>query len=124
MNQNDQLPTELVEIEALLAGRRREKTPDYLRREVLSDVRTELHFPLKSNNWRSFAASVAACLMLAMNLAIASVNVSDYSPSASTRKANVDETTRLVQDLLPELTDKQARRHSMVLGGARPSPLP
>ena len=124
MNQKDQLPAELRELEASLANRNREKAPDDLRRDVLAGVRGELHAPLKSNNWWSFAASVAACLLLALNLALASVNVSDYPRNTSVNTADVDETTRLVRDLLPELSREQARRHSMVLAGARSSPLP
>ena len=124
MNQKDQLPAELGEIEASLASRSRAKPDDDLRRDVLGGVRTELHAPLKSNNWWSFAASVAACLLLTLNLAIASVDVSDYPRDTSVNTANVDETTRLVRDLLPELSEEQARQHSMLLTGARLSPLP
>lgn len=125
MTPNDQLPPELAEIETALAGRSHAQVPDDLRRNVLADVRGELHAPpRKSNNWWSFAAAVAACLLLGLNLAIASVSVSDYSPEAPVNTADVDETTRLVQELLPELTDEQARQHSMLLAGARLSPLP
>ena len=124
MNHNDQLPGELAELESSLASRNRVKAHDDLRRDVLADVRAELQAPLKSNNWWSFAASVAACMLLALNLAIASVNVSDYPRNTSVNTADVDRTTRLVQDLLPELSKEQARRHSMLLSGARLSPLP
>ena len=124
MNQKDQLPGELAELEASLASRNRAKADDDLRRDVLSDVQAELNAPLKSNNWWSFAASIAACLLLTLNLAIASVDVSDYPRNTSVNTANVYETTRLVQDLLPELSREQARWHSMLLSGARLSPLP
>ena len=124
MNQKDQLPAELCELETSLASRNRAKLDDNLRRDVLAGVRNELHAPLKSNNWWSFAASVAACLLLTLNLAIASINVSDYPRDVSVNTADVDETARLMQNLLPELTIEQARRHSMVLTGARLSPLP
>jgi len=125
MNQRDQLPAELGEIEASLANRRRQTADDNLRRDVLADVRAELQAPLrKSNNWWSFAASVAACLLLALNLAIGSVNVSDYPSGASVNTTDVDEATRLMRDLLPELSQEQARQHSIVLGGARLRALP
>ncbi|MDP6544374.1 MAG: hypothetical protein QGH60_10310 [Phycisphaerae bacterium] len=124
MNPKDQLPTELGELEASLANRNRVKSDDDLRRDVLDGVRAELHAPRKSNNWWSFAAAVAACFLLAMNLAIASVNVSDYPRNTNVKTADVEETTRLVQDLLPELSREQARQHSMMLSGARLSPLP
>jgi len=125
MNQNDQLPTELGELEASLASRNRATPDDGLRQDVLAGVRAELHAPLrKSNNWWSFAAAVAACLLLALNLAIGSVDISDYSSGASVNTTDVDEVTRLMRDLLPELSQEQARRHSMVLGGARLRLLP
>ena len=125
MNSNDQLPPELAELESSLASRRRVEADDDLRRDVLVGVRAELHDPLQtSNNWWSFAAAVAACLLLGLNLAIASVSVSDYSPDANVDTADVDKATKLLQDLLPELTDEQARQHSMLLAGARLSPLP
>ena len=124
MNPKDQLPDKLGELEALLASRGRAKADDDLRQDVLGGVRAELHAPLKSNNWWSFAAGVAACMLLALNLAIASVNVSDYPRDAGVNTADVDETTRLVQNLLPELSKEQARRHSILLTGARLSPLP
>lgn len=125
MNQKDQLPAELGELEASLASRSLATPDDDLRRDVRAGVRAELHAPLqKLNNWWSFAAAVAACWLLALNLALASVNVSDYSPGANENTADVNEVARLVQDLLPELTDEQARQHSMVLGGARLRLLP
>ena len=124
MNQKDQLPAELRELEASLASRRGAKPDDDLRQDVLTGVHAELQAPLKSNNWWSFAAGVAACLLLTLNLALASVDVSDYPRDTSANTADVDETTRLVQDLLPELSKEQAKRHSIVLVGARLSPLP
>ena len=124
MNHKDQLPAKLGELEASLASRNRAKPDDDLRRDVLGGVRGELHAPLKSNNWWSFAAGVAACLLLTLNLAIASVDVSDYPRNTSVHAADVDKTTRLVQDLLPELSREQARQHSMLLSGTSLSPLP
>jgi hypothetical protein len=123
MSPKNQLPTELSELEALLANRDRQKAPEHLRMDVLNDVRAELSSPLQSNNWWSFVAGVAACLLLTMNLAIASVNVSDYPRNRSANTADVDETTRLLRDLLPELSPEQARQHSITLTRARLSPL-
>ncbi|MCP4379148.1 MAG: hypothetical protein GY794_23625 [bacterium] len=125
MNANNQLAHELTELETELANRNLAQVPDDLRRNVLADVRNQLHAPRRtSSNFWSFAAAVAACLMLGLNLAIASVSVSDYSPAVPVNTADVDEATRLVKKLLPELTDEQAKRHSMMLTAARPSPLP
>ncbi len=124
MKPKDQLPVELGELEASLASLRRVKADDDLRRDVLGGVRAELRAPLKSNNWWSFVASVAACLLLALNLAITSVDVSDYPRNTSVHASDVHNTIRLVQDLLPELSREQARRHSMLLSGASLSPLP
>ncbi|MDP6634764.1 MAG: hypothetical protein QGG42_07695 [Phycisphaerae bacterium] len=125
MNQKYKLPPELSELEASVANRRRDKADADLRRDILANVHAELQTPLKkSNNWWSFAGAVAACLLLAMNIAIGSVDVSDYSSDAGVNTTDVNETTRLVQDLLPELSREQARRHSMVLSGARPNALP
>lgn len=125
MNAKDKLPPELTELEESLASRTVPAPPDELRSSVLTAVRGELNARLRTpSNWWPFAAGVAACLLLGLNLAMASINASDYSPDASTNTADADQTTRLVRELLPELTDEQARRHALTLTGAKLKSLP
>jgi hypothetical protein len=112
--ENEQFPPELEQLERDLADRPRLDPPAELRERVIDGVRAELQRNGARNGW-TFAAAVAAAALVWANLSLSATLGTDYSPQPGSLRPPVDEVAEQIQQLLPELSQREALRQAVLL---------
>lgn len=113
----DELPDDLRQLEEeLIASRSPGPSPEF-RDRVLGGVQHELAVELQASRRQSrwaFVAAVAASVLVWMNLSISATTVTgDDVRLAAT--ADVDRLAGEIHELLPELSETEARRQAFLL---------
>ncbi len=111
---DNQLPAELQQLERELAGRPRPVPPAELRRRVIDGARAELRRNGSRNGW-TFAAAVAAAVVVWINLSMSATLGTDYGPGPDTAGPPVDKVAAQIRQLLPELSQRDALRQAVLL---------
>lgn len=124
-----ELPDDLRRLESELVGRPRTEPIPALRGRVLGAVRAELGRTVSRRTarrsfWR-FAVSAAAAALLLANFGMATTRGPDCGLRRRPDAAGLAADARLIKDLLPEVTEREARRQALMLrAGPPPAPLP
>ena len=108
-------------LERELAGRPRPEPTEALRRRVMDAVHGALGAgpsPVRRamSAWE-FAATIAAAVVLWMNLSMSAVNRMDWEADGRLRNG-IETAVALVRDLAPELSEAEARRQVLLLKAA------
>ncbi|MHC4916339.1 MAG: hypothetical protein ACYTGB_12690 [Planctomycetota bacterium] len=106
-----ELPEDLAGIERELAAANRRQPAPELRGRVLERVRRELARPssrriLRGGAWTLAAAAAAALLW--MNFSLAGAGTADWCSTARPRRSSLAEDAAALQEILPELSDRDA----------------
>jgi hypothetical protein len=113
MSEEQQLPSPLEAIESRLLARRLAEPPPELRRRTLAAARAELQAELRtaarSSRWSLVAATAAAALLL-VNLSLGLFTVKDSGRRVVDGRHSIDATAQQLRELLPELSEAEARR--------------
>jgi len=109
---NWQLPEDLERIEIRLLQRPREEPSVALRDRVMANVPTELRRQRPGGTWRMLAA-VAAGVLLWLNLSLSAATATGGIPGPRGTRRSVDRMAQQIEQLLPELSPKEARRHAI-----------
>ena len=117
MEPADELPPELRDVSDLLSARPRVEPRADLRRRVLADVQAELARP--RGGWWRFAAGLAACLLVGLNLAMSSAGVTDFGLERRVDGAEVAAAAEQIRRLVPEITAREARRQAVLMTATR-----
>ena len=112
--ENHDLPPDLHELERDLAGRPRPVPPAALRQRVIGCVRAELRRNGSRNGW-TFAAGVAAAVLVWVNLSLSATLATDFGPQPDRPRRPVEKVAAEIQRLLPGLSDEEARRQAILL---------
>jgi hypothetical protein len=79
----------------------------------------------RSGGWLSFAAATAATVLVWVNLSLSAANATSYDLRLSAGPHALDEATRQIRAVLPEMSEQEARRYAVILqGGADLVPCP
>ena len=129
-----ELPNELERLERELAERPCPEPSADLRNRVLGTVEAELDGtaprPAESlrtrvSGWLTFATATAATVLVWINLSLGAANASSYDLRLPPQPHSLDETARQIRELLPEMSEQEARRYAVILeGGADLVPCP
>ena len=109
--ENYHLPADLQQLERDLAGRPRPDPPAELRQRVIQGVRAELQGNGSGNRW-TFAAGVAAAVVVWVNLSMSATLATDYGSRPTSPRLQVDKLAEQIQQLLPELSEHEALRQA------------
>ncbi len=112
------LPDELAQIEADLAARARREPPAELRERTLMLVRAELRADAR-RSWWSFGALAAAAALLCVNLSLSAISPTINGHQLVDARQSVAARARLIRELLPEVSEREARRPSLVYQPSR-----
>ena len=133
MNESE-LPDELERLERELAERPCPERSADLRDRVLRLVEAELDGAElrraeparpRAGGWLSFAAATAATVLVWINLSMSAANATSYDLRLPAGPHALDETTRQIRELLPEMSEQETRRYAVILqGGADLVPCP
>ncbi len=125
-----QLPAELEELERGLSSYPRRAPTAELRARVLDSMGLEFRRRRRRAR-RNFAAIAVGAAMLWMNLSLSATRATDYRLSPKYSPAAVDALAAEIQQLMPEVSLREARRQAVLLrAGAnlprcpRPTPAP
>ena len=124
-----ELPDELERLERELARRPCPGPSADLRDRGIRTVEAELRRaelpPTRAGGWLSFAVATAATVLVWINLSMSAANATSYDPRLPAEPHALDETTRQIGELLPEMSEQEARRYAVILeGGADLIPCP
>ena len=109
---NWQLPEDLERLEHRLMQRPREEPSVALRDRVMVSVPTALRRQRSGGTWRMFAA-VAAGVLIWLNLSFSAANATGGTLRPRSTRESVDRMARQIEQLLPELSHEEARRHAI-----------
>lgn len=140
---DEQLPSELERLEQELVARSRPMPSAALRQRVLDELRVELASPVESvdvdgrrgrhadptafgnkNELRprqqkgslwAFAAGLAAVALLWLNLSMSATQATDFHLRIDGDGQSIDTVLAELQQLVPELSDRDARREAILL---------
>ena len=112
--ENHDLPPDLQELERDLAGRPRPVPPAALRQRVIGGVRAELRRNGSRNGW-TFAAGLAAAVVVWVNLSLSATLATGFGSKRGGTGPPVEKVAEQIQQLLPELSDEEARRQAVLL---------
>jgi hypothetical protein len=115
------LPEDLASLERELAARPRPRPSDDMRDRVLSGMEANLtgaHAPVRRRMgpWE-FALAAAAAILIWANLSMSAVNRMDWEADGRFRNG-IETAVALVQELVPELSEAEARRQVLLLKAA------
>jgi hypothetical protein len=113
----DALPDELRQFEEELIASRSSEPPTELRERVLGEVQHALAVELRASRRQSrwaFAASVAASVLVWMNMSISATTATDCRVPLASSAAEMDRLTAAIHELLPELSAENARRQALI----------
>ena len=111
---DNQLPTDLRQLERELAGRPRPGPPAELRRRVIDGARVELRRNGSRNGW-PLAAAVAAAVVVWINLSMSATLGTDYGPGPDTAGPPAGKVAAQIRQLLPELSENDALLQAVLL---------
>lgn len=120
------LPSELERLERELARRPRPEPSAGLRDRVMRAVEAELGRAepcraepprMRAHGWLGFAVAAAATVLIWMNLSMSAASATRYEMSVPAEPHTMDETARQLRDLLPEISEQEARRYAVILRG-------
>jgi hypothetical protein len=128
MNDGDDLslPADLGALERRLATRSGPECPPELRHRILTAVTHELRrAPVGGRpGWR-WLVGAAAALLLGINFSTSVVSDMDWQFAERTRPEDIVATARRVQDLVPEMPEREVYRQALLLAaGGRTVPVP
>jgi hypothetical protein len=119
--ENEQLPPELEQLERDLADRPRPDPPAELRQRVIGGVRAELQRNGARNGW-TFAAAVATAALVWLNLSLSATLATDCGPQPDSLAPEVGKVAEQIQQLLPELSEREALRQAILLQAGSSQP--
>ena len=118
-----ELPDDLAGLERQLAGRPRAEPGPGCRGRVLDAVRRELRRnPAGSGAWR-VAAGLAAAVLFGANLALSVANDTSWHPALGSGTANLEARVGQVRRLFPDMPEREAYRHALLLQASAQLPL-
>ena len=114
-----ELPPDLKRLERLLAERERPEPPSDLKARIIGKMETELHRaqlpPLRPNGWWAFVATAAASLVFMFNLSSSAARTTSYDLRLAASPKSTDISLEQIQELMPELTQREALRYAVTL---------
>jgi hypothetical protein len=69
----------------------------------------------RASGWWAFAVAMAATMLFWLHMSLSATHATSYSMHLPDRPPSVDATARQIQELLPELSRRDAWRHAVVL---------
>jgi len=116
-----QLPPELECLERELAARSAPQPTAELRQRITAGVHNGMRHERRIDFWR-FAAAAALVAGVWLNLSLCAASQTDFHFQSTDRRQSVEQTARQIKNLLPEMSDADARREALVLcaGGNLP----
>jgi hypothetical protein len=121
-----ELPPELERLERALARRPCPGPSAELRDRVLRTIEAELVLAAPgqaesartgSGGWLRFAVATAATVLVWVNLSMSAANATSHDLGPPAGPHALDETARQIAELLPEVSEQEARRYAVVLQG-------
>ena len=109
MSEEQQLPSPLEAIESRLLTRRLPEPSPELRRRTLAAARAEREAAARWSRWTLVAVTAAAALLL-INLSLGAFTTKDTGWRVVDGRHSIDATARQLRELLPELSEAEARR--------------
>jgi hypothetical protein len=109
-----QLPPELESLERELAAQSAPQLRAELRRRITSGVHNGMRRERQLDFWR-FAAAAAIVAAVWLNLSLTAASVTDFHFQLADNRPSVEKTAREIQNLLPEMSETDARREALVL---------
>lgn len=113
----DALPNELRQLEEELIASRSSEPSTELRDRVLGEVQHALAVELRASRRQSrwaFAVSVAASVLVWINMSISATTATDCRVSLASTAAEMDRLAAAIHELLPELSAENARRQVLI----------
>lgn len=114
MTEDYPLPSELRRIEQLLSARPLPRHSENMKERFLSDARSELRRQKGRARW-AFAASMAASVLVWLNLSISASQATDYGISLQSPQQSVEEIAGEIRQLLPDISPQEAKRQAVLL---------
>ncbi len=115
---NQHLPDELARLEADLTARARLEPPGELRERALTAVRAELRAD-ELRSWWSFGAVASAAALLCLNLSLSALSPPIDGHQLVDARQSIAARAQLIRELLPEVSEAEARQPSLVHQPAR-----
>ncbi|MGA2060207.1 MAG: hypothetical protein ABSG67_06970 [Thermoguttaceae bacterium] len=109
-----QLPPELESLERELAARSASQPTAELRQKITSGVHNRLRRESRLDFWR-FAAAAALVAAVWLNLSLTAASVTDFHFQLADNRPSAERTVRQIKDLLPEMSETDARREALLL---------
>ncbi len=109
-----QLPPELESLERELAARSAPQPTAELRQKITSGVHNRLRRESRLDFWR-FAAAAAIVAAVWINLSISAASETDLNFRLADIRPSVEQTTRQIRNILPEMSEADARREALLL---------
>jgi hypothetical protein len=109
-----QLSPDLEQLERALSGRWRPQPSVGLGQRVLGEVRAQLRRERPRSRWR-FAVAVAAAVLVWLNLSFSATHATDYGLRRSGQGETLEATSARIRQLLPELSEQEARQQAALL---------
>jgi hypothetical protein len=122
-----ELPPDLAEMELQLQQRPRQEPAEGFRRRVLAAVERTVRdeVSLSSHSFWRFAAATAAAMLLAINFSMSAANDTNWQLAAPFSSEGVERNAEQIHLLLPETSEREARRSGLLLQArARSAPAP
>ncbi|MAE60772.1 MAG: hypothetical protein CMJ49_05375 [Planctomycetaceae bacterium] len=113
-------------LEDKLVARSPAHPPARLRSRVVTDMTMALREERRIGFWR-FAAAAAIVVIVGMNLSMSAASATRYPASSALNAQELRSTAAQISDLLPGLSESEARRHALLLhagAGVVPAPIP
>lgn len=112
---DEALPLDLERLEQELAARRRLFPSDALRERVLDRLRGESRPPQPQGGDWAFAASLAATVLLWLNLSMSATQATDFHLRIDGDKLPIDAVAPEIRQLVPGFSDREVRRKVILL---------
>ncbi|MGD0517137.1 MAG: hypothetical protein ABSA26_06335 [Thermoguttaceae bacterium] len=108
------LPPELESLERELAARSAPQPKAELRQRITAGVHNGMRRERRMDFWR-FAAAAAIVAAVWLNLSLSAASVTDFHFQLADNRPSVEKTAREIQNLLPEMSESDARREALLL---------
>jgi hypothetical protein len=109
-----QLPPELENLERELTSRHAPLPPVEFRQRITSTMRNRLRRERRQDFW-NFAAAAAIVAGVWLNLSMSAVSETDFHFHLSDNRPLIEQTTKEIQKLLPEMSAEDAHREALLL---------
>ncbi len=111
---HDRLPPELEELQRELAERDRPCPSSELRDRVLGSTQAQVRRERRRGGW-VFAGQAAAVALVWINLSLSVTRSTNLGITLGESPPSVDELVRQVQEILPDISQHEARRQALLL---------